>query len=169
LGGKYNQGIVFKITPSGKLTVLYNFDSTHGSASFPPLIQGSDGDFYGTTIGGGSAGGGIAFKITPTGKLTVLANLGSGSGPAVPYAGLVQATDGLFYGNTYQGGTMGDGTIFRLSAKGVTFGGVKSTSFTVKSDTEVMATVPTGAKTGHIGITTAGGTVFSSGIFTVTN
>ena len=83
LGGKNNQGTVFKITPSGNLTVLYNFDSTHGSASLSPLIQGSDGNFYGTTISGGSAGGGIAFKITPAGKLTVLANLGSGSGPAV--------------------------------------------------------------------------------------
>ena len=48
----------------------------------------------------------------------MLYNFGVGSGPAVPYAGLVQATDGLFYGNTYQGGTMNDGTIFRMSAKG---------------------------------------------------
>src|SRR5580700_8019342 len=98
LGGKNNQGMVFRITPSGKLTVLYNFDSTHGSTSFSPLIQGSDGNFYGTTISGGSADVGIAFKMTPAGKLTVLANFGSGSAPAVPYAGLIQATDGLFYG-----------------------------------------------------------------------
>jgi|HubBroStandDraft_4_1064222.scaffolds.fasta_scaffold05587_5 uncharacterized repeat protein (TIGR03803 family) len=118
LGGKNNQGMVFRITPSGKLTVLYNFDSTHGSTSFSPLIQGSDGNFYGTTISGGSADVGIAFKMTPAGKLTVLANFGSGSAPAVPYAGLIQATDGLFYGNTYQGGTMGEGTIFRMSARG---------------------------------------------------
>jgi hypothetical protein len=50
----------------------------------------------------------------------------------------------------------------------VTFGGVRATSFTVNSDTQVTATVPTGAKTGHIAITTAGGTVTSSGVFTVT-
>jgi hypothetical protein len=49
----------------------------------------------------------------------------------------------------------------------VTFGGVKATSFTVNSDTQVTATVPTGAKTGRIGITTPGGTATSSGIFTV--
>ncbi|MGA9968456.1 MAG: hypothetical protein WBQ10_24875, partial [Terriglobales bacterium] len=50
----------------------------------------------------------------------------------------------------------------------VTFGGVKATSFTVNSDTRVTATVPTGAVTGHIAITTPGGTAVSSGIFTVT-
>jgi uncharacterized repeat protein (TIGR03803 family) len=50
----------------------------------------------------------------------------------------------------------------------VTFGGVKATSFTVNSDTQVTATVPTGAVTGRIAITTPGGTAVSSGIFTVT-
>ena len=50
----------------------------------------------------------------------------------------------------------------------VTFGGVKATTFKVKSDTQVTATVPTGAKTGHIVISTLGGTATSSGIFTVT-
>jgi uncharacterized repeat protein (TIGR03803 family) len=118
LGGANNEGIVFKITPSGKLTVLYNFDSTHGTTPYSPLIQGADGNFYGTTSSGGSGGGGVVFKLTPRGKLTVLNNLGSGSGPSVPYAGLVQATDGYFYGTTYQGGTTGDGSVFRMSAKG---------------------------------------------------
>ena len=50
----------------------------------------------------------------------------------------------------------------------VTFGGVKAISFTVNSDTQVTATVPTGAKTGKIAITTAGGVAVSSGVFTVT-
>ena len=50
----------------------------------------------------------------------------------------------------------------------VTFGGVKATSFTVNSDTQVTATVPTGAKTGKIGITTTGGIATSVGTFTVT-
>jgi hypothetical protein len=50
----------------------------------------------------------------------------------------------------------------------VTFGGVKATSFTVDSYTQITATVPTGAKTGKIVITTAGGTATSSAKFTVT-
>jgi hypothetical protein len=59
------------------------------------------------------------------------------------------------------------GTSF-TGTKKVTFGGVKATSFTVDSDTQVTATVPTGAKTGHIAITTPGGTAVSKNIFTVT-
>jgi len=50
----------------------------------------------------------------------------------------------------------------------VTFGGVKVSHFTVISDREVKATMPTGAKTEHIAITPAGGTAISSGSFTVT-
>jgi hypothetical protein len=50
----------------------------------------------------------------------------------------------------------------------VTFGGVAATQFTVNSDKQVTAYVPTGAKTGKIAITTPGGVAVSSGIFTVT-
>jgi hypothetical protein len=55
-----------------------------------------------------------------------------------------------------------------IQTKTVTFGGVKATTFTVNSDAQVTATVPTGAKTGKIGITTPGGKATSSGTFTVT-
>lgn len=51
---------------------------------------------------------------------------------------------------------------------GVSFGGVPATSFTVNSDTQVTATVPAGALSGHIGITTAGGRTWSTAAFTVT-
>lgn len=115
-GGASNEGIVFRITPSGKLTVLYSFDVTHGDQPYSPLIQGNDGNFYGTTTGGGSTGYGTVFKLTPAGNLTVLYNFAAGTGPSVPYAGLVQATDGYFYGNTYQGGTKSDGAVFRINA-----------------------------------------------------
>jgi uncharacterized repeat protein (TIGR03803 family) len=115
-GGASNQGIVFRITPSGKLTVLYSFGTT-GSEPYSPIIQATDGNFYGTTALGGSVGVGIVFKLTPAGNLTVLYNFANGGGPSVPYAGLVQATDGYFYGNTYQGGTKSDGAVFRINAK----------------------------------------------------
>jgi len=55
-----------------------------------------------------------------------------------------------------------------LEAPKVTFGGVMATSILLNSDTEVTAFVPTGAKTGHIAITTKGGSATSSGVFTVT-
>jgi uncharacterized repeat protein (TIGR03803 family) len=119
-GGTSNNGSVFRITLAGKLTVIYNFDATHGAAPYSPLIQGADGNFYGTTIGGGSASGGVVFKLTRAGKITVLYNFIEGDTPSVPFAGLVQATDGYLYGTTgqgnSQGGTTSNGTVFRMKA-----------------------------------------------------
>ena len=97
-------GTVFKVTPGGKFTTLYNFDQTHGYEPIGPLVQGSDGDFYGTTIAGGKKGAGVIFKITASGKLTVLHSLNGTSDGRFPWAGLVQATDGNFYGSTNEGG-----------------------------------------------------------------
>jgi uncharacterized repeat protein (TIGR03803 family) len=113
-------GVVYKITASGKLTVIYNFDLTHGGAPFGPLVQGSDGNFYGTTSQGGAPRYGVVFKITTAGKLTVLHGLNGTTDGYAPIAGLVQASDGNFYGTANQGGnstncTGGCGTIFRIS------------------------------------------------------
>ncbi|HEV2378228.1 MAG TPA: choice-of-anchor tandem repeat GloVer-containing protein [Terriglobia bacterium] len=126
-------GTIFKITPNGTLTVLHTFDVTDGSIPVAGLIQGTDGNFYGTTSQGGNLsacnafGCGTIFKVTPGGALTTLysfcaqANCADGSGPT---AGLVQATDGNFYGTTSYGGsstacTGGCGTIFRITPAGV--------------------------------------------------
>jgi uncharacterized repeat protein (TIGR03803 family) len=74
--GGFRQGVVFKITPAGKLTVLYNFCSltscTDGSNPYGGLVQATDGNFYGTTIAGGTNNFGTIFQITPKGKYTVL-------------------------------------------------------------------------------------------------
>ena len=122
-------GTVFKITPSGTLTTLYSFCSQSGCADGErpqaALIQGTDGNLYGTTYGGGASGGGTVFKITPTGMLTTLFTFcGLGvfgcTDGETPLAGLVQATNGDFYGTTGNGGASnkcynGCGTIFNLS------------------------------------------------------
>jgi uncharacterized repeat protein (TIGR03803 family) len=108
-------GTVYKITPVGKLTVLYNFDTTHGSGPFGPLVQGGDGNFYGATSSGGTKGGGVVFSITGTGKLTVLHNINGTTDGADPRAGLVQATDGNLYGVNITGGSANLGTIFSIS------------------------------------------------------
>ncbi|HEY5177049.1 MAG TPA: choice-of-anchor tandem repeat GloVer-containing protein [Terriglobales bacterium] len=121
-------GTVFKITPAGILTTLYNFCSstncTDGDLPYGELVQATDGNFYGTTNGGGDHGncGGVAcgtvFEITPAGTLTTLYDFCSQPNCAdgiLPYGKLVQATDGNFYGTTYEGGTHGSGTVFRLS------------------------------------------------------
>jgi uncharacterized repeat protein (TIGR03803 family) len=128
-GGAYGYGFgtVFKITPGGTLTTLHSFAGTvlgaTGDGAYPRggLIQATDGNFYGTTSGGGVADSGTVFEITAGGTLTTLysfcslADCADGSGPDV---GLVQAGDGSFYGTTDSGGTHGGGTVFQISAAG---------------------------------------------------
>jgi uncharacterized repeat protein (TIGR03803 family) len=122
-----NYGVVFRVTPAGKYTVLHAFCSLAGCADggepVGGLVQGSDGNFYGTaSVGGkGLLGEGVVFKITPGGKYTVLYNfcsLASCKDGDVPYGGLVQATDGNFYGTTVYGGTNNLGTIYQITPKG---------------------------------------------------
>jgi len=117
-GGAYRNcflacGTVFRMTPNGSLTVLHSFNGSDGAYPASTVIQGSDGNFYGTTSTGGANRVGTIFKITPNGTLTTLHSF-SGSDGAVPHGALVQATDGNFYGTTLYGGANGQGTVFRL-------------------------------------------------------
>jgi uncharacterized repeat protein (TIGR03803 family) len=106
-------GTVFKITSSGTLTTLYSFFFIDGWDPLAALVQGSDGNFYGTTVDGGQYEFGNVFKITPSGTLTILHTFVGADG-ALPYAGLVQGSDGNFYGTTSSGGANDAGTVFRL-------------------------------------------------------
>jgi uncharacterized repeat protein (TIGR03803 family) len=112
-------GTVFKLTPTGTLTVLHSFDGTDGEKSLGALVQGTDGNFYGTTsFGGGSAGFvGTVFKITPTGTLTTLHSFNGPDGSGAS-AGLIQATDGNFYGTTTGVGYNNLGTVFQITPSG---------------------------------------------------
>jgi uncharacterized repeat protein (TIGR03803 family) len=119
LGANNDSGTVFKITPGGILTTLYSFcnvfSCTDGANPQAGLMQGSDGNFYGTTVSGGNTGHqGTVFKITPGGTLTTLHD---GYGPTGywPRVVLIQASDGNFYGSMASGGSHGAGVIFRLS------------------------------------------------------
>ncbi len=123
--GVNGAGTIFKITPSGTLTTLYSFCSLSGCADGlnpeAALVQGTDGNLYGTTTAGGSGcadGCGTVFKITPSGVLTTLHSFDYADG-ANPVAGLVQATNGNFYGTTSEGGAYCSygscGTVFSLS------------------------------------------------------
>jgi uncharacterized repeat protein (TIGR03803 family) len=248
-GAAGGDGSVFKITSAGVLSVLYSFDFGHGSQPNGPLVQGTDGNFYGTTSGGGSLDGGVAFKLTPAKVLTVLynfnANPGSVDGKLVD-AGLFQATDGNFYGVADAGGTNGFGIVYKITSAGVysvlynlvqatgsvpettlrqhtngklygqansggansvgalfsfavslksfvselptsgkvaksvgilgggftgttsvTFNGTNAT-YSVMSDTYISATVPSGAGTGFVNVVTPGGTLKSNLKFRVT-
>jgi uncharacterized repeat protein (TIGR03803 family) len=130
-GAKHYYGEVFRITPDGALTVVYSFCQLAGSADgeLPSsgAIQAVDGDLYGTATGGANAcenqggqGCGMVFKLTLGGTLTTLYSFPN------PYPwdpnGLIQATDGNFYGSTYYGGACvikeGCGTVFEITPSG---------------------------------------------------
>jgi uncharacterized repeat protein (TIGR03803 family) len=130
-------GTIYKVTPDGVLTVVYNFCSQNncadGGQPYTGLIRATDGNFYGTTAYGGSncvatGGCGTIFKITPTGVLTTLYNFCSQLGCTdgyYPNAGVIQALDGNFYGTTALGGANCKlsngvcGTIFKITPSGV--------------------------------------------------
>jgi uncharacterized repeat protein (TIGR03803 family) len=124
-GGRADQGTVFKIGEAGKLETIYNFCAkaycADGQAPFGTLIQGSNGDLYGTTEAGGARNRGTIFEITTKGVLTTLHSFAGADGSS-PYAGLVQdSSNGTLYGTTYFGGDVncifygtGCGTVFSL-------------------------------------------------------
>ena len=123
-------GTVFKITPGGTLTILHSFDYIDGAYPHAGLVQGTDGNFYGTTLSGQlklqscSYGCGTVFKITPAGQLTTL-HYFDGMDGSEPNAPLAQARSGNFYGTTLGGGAnnncalySGCGTVFKMTPSG---------------------------------------------------
>jgi len=124
-------GTVFRLTPTGELTTLYSFHGADGWYPFTGLVQGTNGNFYGTTSYGGASnaynavGCGTFFVITPGGELTTLHSFDFTDG--IFPAPFVQATDGNFYGATVGGGpngwsplfpSAGDGTLFEITPGG---------------------------------------------------
>lgn len=135
-------GVVFKVTPEGKETVLYRFCSkkncTDGANPLAGLVLGRDGNFYGTTVAGGLRNQtyclgtcGVVFKLTPQGKESVLYRF-CGQDKCVdgdePAAGVVFDRNGNLYGTTYYGGAFsnrtcspyiaGCGVVFKLTPQG---------------------------------------------------
>lgn len=197
-GGVDNDGTVFKITLGETFTTLHSFDGTDGGTPYGVLVQATNGNFYGTTNNGGSSSCpgdcGTIFQITPGGTLTTLHSF-DGTDGEYPFAGLVQDTNGTFYGTTVGGGANNDGTVFSLSlglgpfvetqttsgkvgaavkilgtdltgATSVTFNGTAAT-FTA-SRSVITTTVPSGATTGTVEVTVSGQTLKSNTKFRVT-
>jgi uncharacterized repeat protein (TIGR03803 family) len=162
VGGTFGFGTAFKITTGGTLTVMYNFDSTHGADIFSPLVQGTDGNFYGTARDGGNKNnGGVVFKLTPAKKLTVLYNFDHTGGIPdgnQPYGGLVQASDGKFYGTTSAGGTNSAGTLFQITSGGAytklydfvaATGSLPTTTLRQHTNGKLYGLATTGGAAGH--------------------
>ena len=117
-------GVVYKATAAGAITVLHKFTGYPNDGYWPhgTLVQGNDGNFYGTTYQGGAHNQGAVFKITPTGTFTLLHSFYYGGGTSfdaiLPQAGLTLGTDGNFYGVGSGGGTKNAGAIFKMTPTG---------------------------------------------------
>ena len=197
-GGPLGCGTVFQLTSEGVFKTVHSFNSADGQGPVAGLIQGTDGNFYGTTNEGGDFFRGTVFKISPDGQLTLLYSLCSQTNcidGSNTWTGLLQATNGTFYGMTVVGGTSGNGTVFSLDmglgpfvafvrnsgrvgqATGILGEGFTGTTdvslngtpatFTVVSDTLIRATIPAGATSGYVTVATPGGTLTSNKPFIV--
>jgi uncharacterized repeat protein (TIGR03803 family) len=118
-------GTIFKITPGGSLTTIYNFSGTGLDGDGPTaLVEGKDGNFYGATVQGGTYNQGTIFRVTPQGEFTTLYSFTGGTDGGVIQDGLSVGGDGNFYGVAYVGGLIGGcggpgcGTIFRVTPSG---------------------------------------------------
>jgi uncharacterized repeat protein (TIGR03803 family) len=152
---QFGEGTVFKISANGTLTPLHSFVAgDDGEDPEAGLVKGSDGDFYGTTYSAGSNGVGIVFKISAGGAFTPLYSFTGDDGGKNPEAGLVQGSDGSFYGTTQYGGTNGDGTVFVVSSSGAF---TSLYSFTGTGGREPEAGLVQGSDGDFYGITYFGG------------
>jgi uncharacterized repeat protein (TIGR03803 family) len=116
-GGADGKGTIYKLDGSGHQTVLYSFTGgADGAYPLSGLTQDAAGNFYGTTINGGSAGFGVVFKLDQMGHETVLHNF-SGSDGSAPYTGVTFDSAGNLYGTATQGGTRG-GVVYKLDPVG---------------------------------------------------
>jgi uncharacterized repeat protein (TIGR03803 family) len=134
--GGGNCGTIFKMAPSGATTILYSFGTSDSDGVTPmgPLLQASDGNFYGTTANGGANACttsnetnncGTLFMMTPTGETTVLHSFGpTFRDPIAPLSGLIEGTDGALYGTTVSGGggncnfAFSCGAVYRITMAG---------------------------------------------------
>jgi len=194
-GGFKSCGTAFGIGPKNRYSVLHRFSDADGCSPYNALTLANDGNFY--DVSGTFSGGGFIFQITPEGAFTPLYDFSCCHGGYDPAGMLLQGTDGGLYGATlYNSNDCCSGAIFKFSnglsplvetvpvagkvgqsviilgnglagSTGVTFNGVQA-AFTVESDTYIKATVPKGATTGTVSVTTPSGMLNSNPDFLVT-
>jgi len=176
-GAAHNCGAAFKVTPGGTVTTLYAFGTNSGDGCSPysGITQGSDGNFYGLTNAGGSAGYGVIYRIATDGTEVVLHTFTGGAtdGRMPQFANLVQASDSNFYGVTVLGGVSNQGIVFKItpggtftllhSFDGSTEGGNSSSALSVGPDGQLYGNTNVGGASNQ-------GTVFkisTTGTFTL--
>jgi uncharacterized repeat protein (TIGR03803 family) len=165
-GGASSEGAIFQMTLAGAVTPLYAF--TNGADGGYPkggLVEGLDGNYYGTTTLGGTNNQGAIFKVTPQGALTPLYSFTNGADGAGPECGLVLGVDGNFYGTASSGGSQGVGVVFKISPSGA-FAVLYSFTNGVDGGTPVAGLVQ-GADGNFYGAASSGGTYFAGTLFEI--
>jgi uncharacterized repeat protein (TIGR03803 family) len=165
-GGVEGVGAAFRVTTTGKLSLLHSFNETHGGENpSSGLTLGTDGSLYGTTQSGGPSQG-VIFKLTPSGKYAILYRF-SGYPPdgGLPEAAPIEGTDGNFYGTAYQGGEQTFGSVYKLTRSGKF-----STLYSFDSTTGVDLNTPlVQGRDGNLyGTTSQGGTRGYGTVFKIT-
>ena len=116
-GGTNSEGAIFKLSPDGAVTTLYSFHQRDiGAFPTDSLVKASDGNFYGMTLAGGTNNRGVLFQMSPSGAVSILHAFGAQGDGRGPNGGLMQATDGNFYGVTCFPGS--SGTVFQFTLSG---------------------------------------------------
>jgi uncharacterized repeat protein (TIGR03803 family) len=159
--------------PAQTLQTLCSFNFTNGAYPHAALMLGSDGNFYGTTGGGGitnstyPSGMGTVFQVTTNGMLTTLVSFNFTDG-AYPMATLAQGTDGNFYGTTEEGGIIdssyphGGGTVFQVTTNGTL---TTLVSFAHTNGASPQAALTLGSDGNFYGTTASGGNISLNGGF----
>jgi uncharacterized repeat protein (TIGR03803 family) len=184
-------GTIFKLT-GGVISTLYAFsgEPTDGGLAIAGLVEGTDGQLYGSTHTGGAFDFGTLYRISTSGQYQLLYSFAQKIGQN-PDGTLTQDTNGTFYGTTAAGGSSGEGSLYNLNmglgpcislvrytgivgqavqilgqgltgSTAVTINGVAATSFKVVSNTYLTAVIPTGATTGPVVVTTPTGNLKSN-------
>jgi uncharacterized repeat protein (TIGR03803 family) len=203
-GGTYNNGTIFKLTPSGDYSIIYSLNYSNGDGEGPSsaLIQATNGLLYGVTGSVNSGNYGTIYSVSTTGTFTTLYSFTDGPDGDNPEAPLIQNTNGLLYGSAISGGDFsscgghGCGVLFSLdvglgpfvslvsksgkqgaeigilgqgftSSSVVKFDGLAAATPTLEGTTFLTATVPAGARTGNVTVTTGATTLTSNTAFNV--
>lgn len=132
-GGASNAGTIYRLNKDGSgYGVLLNFGSTTNDAQNPygGLVQGADGQLYGTTVFGGTNKAGAVFRVATNGAAYAILRSfgGAANSPTNPFCRLVESPAGTFYGTTAAGGTNNSGTVFRIKSDGSGFAVLRSFS-----------------------------------------
>jgi uncharacterized repeat protein (TIGR03803 family) len=173
-------GAIGQLTLGGGFSIIHTFaaDGSEGNTPLGPLVEGSDGDFYGVTThsNNASSSNGVAFKVSVGGSLTVLHPFSGGADGALVNSPLLVGSDGNFYGTTRLGGDMasancansgtpyGCGTVFQLTPSGSkttvhNFEGGAPTSIIVSQNPQVDGAIPEAPL-----VQTTGGVFFGTSI-----